>query len=129
MNPEVKAAWLEALRSGRYEQGQRQLRDGPKFCCLGVLCDLHSRATGRTWEEPTDNRPVNGGWWRYITRGADLPGEVMEWAGLDSADPKLAHSYNEERRDGNETCSEFNDGCYGAIHSFAEIADMIERRL
>jgi hypothetical protein len=46
MNPEVKALWLDALRSGEYKQGQGRLRktedDGTfSYCCLGVLCDLY----------------------------------------------------------------------------------------
>lgn len=40
MNPGIKASWLEALRSGRYQQGQGQLRWENSFCCLGVLCDI-----------------------------------------------------------------------------------------
>lgn len=40
MNPELKAKWLEALRSGNYNQGKHHLRVGGNFCCLGVLCDL-----------------------------------------------------------------------------------------
>lgn len=41
LKPEVKEAWLEALRSGRYKQGISYLRRNNKHCCLGVLCDLH----------------------------------------------------------------------------------------
>ncbi len=41
MNGELKAKWLEALRSGRYKQGRKYLRDkNNQFCCLGVLCDV-----------------------------------------------------------------------------------------
>lgn len=55
MNPEVKTLWVEALRSGKFEQGDSQLMtnkqwsedaqeevplDVPKYCCLGVLCTL-----------------------------------------------------------------------------------------
>lgn len=40
MDAELKAKWLEALRSGRYDQTTGQLRDGNCFCCLGVLCDV-----------------------------------------------------------------------------------------
>lgn len=41
MNPEVKAKWLEALRSDKYEQGKEFLRTKDnKFCCLGVLIDI-----------------------------------------------------------------------------------------
>jgi hypothetical protein len=40
VNPELKAKWVEALRSGKYQQARGKLRKGEKFCCLGVLCDL-----------------------------------------------------------------------------------------
>lgn len=40
LKPEIKAAWLTALRSGEYEQGRGALNRGGKFCCLGVLCDV-----------------------------------------------------------------------------------------
>lgn len=33
---EFKQAWLEALRSGKYEQGFGQLYENGKYCCLGV---------------------------------------------------------------------------------------------
>jgi fatty acid-binding protein DegV len=37
MDKDIKAKWLEALRSGRYRQGEGALRVDDKFCCLGVL--------------------------------------------------------------------------------------------
>ena len=41
MTPELKAKWVEVLRSGEYEQGQETLRSyDNKFCCLGVLLDF-----------------------------------------------------------------------------------------
>ncbi len=40
MNKEVKDKWIEALESGKYKQGQENLRKGDKYCCLGVLCDI-----------------------------------------------------------------------------------------
>ena len=41
MNPEIRARWVAALRSGAYEQGTSRLRDASdRRCCLGVLCDL-----------------------------------------------------------------------------------------
>lgn len=35
-----KRLWIKALRSGKYKQGQHQLRQGDEFCCLGVLCKV-----------------------------------------------------------------------------------------
>ena len=52
MNPEIKKLWVEALRSGEYKQGIKQLKDSNDcFCVLGVLCDLYSKATGTPWGE------------------------------------------------------------------------------
>jgi len=45
MNKEVKQKWIEALRSGKYSQGEGVLRDhADRFCCLGVLCDVMNPA-------------------------------------------------------------------------------------
>lgn len=39
LDPGVKTAWVQALRSGRYRQGAGALHDytNNTFCCLGVL--------------------------------------------------------------------------------------------
>lgn len=40
MKADIKKQWIEALRSGKYTQGQEYLfRDG-KHCCLGVLGEV-----------------------------------------------------------------------------------------
>lgn len=40
MDKEIKAQWLEALRSGAYQQTRGHLKDLDGYCCLGVLCDI-----------------------------------------------------------------------------------------
>jgi len=56
MDPELKKEWIEALRSGEYEQGQLALcSQEDKFCCLGVLYDL----TDAYWLPPRGRR---SGW-------------------------------------------------------------------
>lgn len=47
MKPELKAKWLEALRSGHYAQDFEHLRTTKGFCCLGVLLDVFSQETGK----------------------------------------------------------------------------------
>lgn len=50
MNAELKAKWLEALRSGKYKQGKGALRSAQnEFCCLGVLCDIVASDRWRTY--------------------------------------------------------------------------------
>lgn len=40
---ENRKKWVEALRSGEYEQGTRFLKDGETYCCLGVLQKLFGK--------------------------------------------------------------------------------------
>lgn len=48
MNEKYKMLWVDALRSGKYQQGKNGLhqlidysdRSGGYYCCLGVLCDV-----------------------------------------------------------------------------------------
>ncbi len=40
MNPEIKAEWTKALRSGEYAQCRKTLFNGEGYCCLGVLVDV-----------------------------------------------------------------------------------------
>lgn len=73
MNSEVKAAWIEALRSGKYKQGLGQLRNhDDEFCCLGVLCDISGLGvwtkTRFSYQTPSDDQK----WY--------LPSEVSNWA-------------------------------------------------
>lgn len=137
MNPEIKAQWVAALRSGEtaasgadaasangsavvYQQGAGQLHNPVtnEFCCLGVLCDLAVRAgvivaTERDGESYT----------LYDGRGAALPASVMTWAGLDSSDPELAPSKdNDEELYFWDEASELNDSGV----PFSQIADLIE---
>ena len=100
MNAEVKKQWVEALRSGKYEQGIGVLRrhnDGEdQYCCLGVLCDLYTKAfpkaVGR-WDDVVEDGVVP---FRFSdTDGMDhwqhevLTPAVREWAGLETGDPIL----------------------------------------
>jgi hypothetical protein len=38
---DLRRKWVEALRSGKYQQGKGALRNSDnRYCCLGVLCDI-----------------------------------------------------------------------------------------
>ena len=43
---EFAAAWLAALRSGKYQQARGMLRSGDRYCALGVACDLYLQTYG-----------------------------------------------------------------------------------
>jgi hypothetical protein len=112
MKPEIKQMWVDALRSGKYRQGDSYLRVENSFCCLGVLCDLHARATGGEW---------NGG--HYFGAWLEPPLEVVKWSGLGTSVPKT-HSglYLADLNDGERT----GDGKQNKPATFRQIADIIE---
>lgn len=64
LNPDFKKRWIEALRSGDYEQGKNSLYKDGKYCCLGVACVLDGIST-----DVIEKRP-------YIT-GAMKPSEDL----------------------------------------------------
>ena len=81
MKPDIKQAWLTALRSGDYQQGQGYLRQGDQYCCLGVLCDLYGKAVGPEWEAADDDVHAMHG------TESSLPFRVQEWARIASPNP------------------------------------------
>ena len=100
MNAAVKKQWVEALRSDQYEQGSCALRKHihgqDQYCCLGVLCDLYTKAfpdaAGR-WDRVTPDSIIP--FCMLDTDGTEqwqhevLTPAVREWAGLNSDDPIL----------------------------------------
>lgn len=91
--------WVKALRSGKYKQAEGQLRDGDRFCCLGVLCDV----LGMKW----NGNEVAG-------KSLSLPKFAQRAVGLRRDEG--------EHGDEQETLSGYND--FGK--DFAYIADIIE---
>jgi hypothetical protein len=41
-----KQSWIDALRSGKYTQGQGYLKIDGRHCCLGVACELFAAEAG-----------------------------------------------------------------------------------
>ncbi len=102
MNQEVKKKWVDALRSGKYDQCKGSLKGEKGYCCLGVLTDLYLKEKNLDWIE-------------YQNWGT-LPSLVTHWAGLDYNNPSIGISYATELND------DFNK-------TFDEIADLIEKNL
>lgn len=103
MRQEVAEQLCEALRSDKYKQTSSRLRDGDRFCCLGVLCDISGL---HEWEEDGT----------YGGNEGILPWKVMEWAGMSTAGGNVVLN-------GELTClAELNDSGM----AFTNIADIIE---
>ena len=128
MNPLVKTKWLEALRSGFYDQDRGRLRTEAGFCCLGVLCDLYAEDHKdvhwtKSAEDPKDVHWTTSyveGEYTFLGSEGTLPQPVVYWAGLKSSSPSVSYE--------NDTCelAELNDSLN---LSFDEIADVIEEQL
>lgn len=120
MKPEVKDKWLKALRSGEYIQGNGFLKEGDKFCSLGVLCDLAAKEGVGKWEAFVHKLQV------FKTSPDTFhpsfpPNAVVEWAGLPSRSPTIMSGKYSMR----------NLGALNDIDklSFGQIADLIEEQL
>ena len=131
MNPEVKQKWIDALRSGDYEQGSEKLRGPNGYCCLGVLCDLYIKENNKEWDfggygeygEETNPQPMD--YWYFDEESEFLPESVMNWAKLYLRNPILRVDDNDEMFEFNEEVSTLNDEGY----SFSMIADLIEAQM
>lgn len=127
MNPEVKQKWIDALRSGKYEQGSERLRSVSGYCCLGVLCDLYAQEHNTQWEfrgnEETNLQPQD--YWYFGDQSEFLPESVREWAELILYNPILRVEGDDEMFELNEEVSTLNDEGY----SFSTIADLIEAQM
>lgn len=135
MNPQVKEKWLNALRSGEYEQATGKLKTPQGFCCLGVLTDLYVKEKNQDWilrsSDPEDI--VDEDYYTFEQTDDFLPHSVMKWAGLDSNCPEVMienEDYNEEYDDGEceyipQKLSDLNDDGM----TFDKIADLIESQL
>jgi hypothetical protein len=76
MKEDVKDKWIEALRSGKYKQGNQVLKSkSGHFCCLGVLCDISGLSE---WKLEGKDSPFE----IYFNSNALLPEPVRTWAGL-----------------------------------------------
>lgn len=88
MNKKVQKQWIKALLGGEYEQGKKSLHPKSKFCCLGVLCDIHRLET---------NGPNWCIWTGYLDNKYLLPYEVENWADILDSDLIALAQLNDTR--------------------------------
>jgi hypothetical protein len=120
-NKELVKQWIEALRSGNYQQTQYKLRErglnSDSYCCLGVLCEI---------AKPLLSLEEGNSLEKYLNVGGYPPEEVLKLLGQ-----------NFDIEDDNYKCIsvQIEDKGFIAVHSlndaynksFAEIADLLEQ--
>ncbi len=151
MNPERKAQWVAALRSGEFPQGAQELKTAEgEFCCLGVACELALREGVLDFEYLPDPNSVDDESKRFygnldeadidstpLMSWSDLPLSAQNWLGLPYADPAVLVTDTHPKfsdlvgwtREGDANVplkvSILNDSGF----TFDEIADLIEEQL
>lgn len=122
MNQAIKERWIEALRSGEYQQTQARLRRNQGYCCLGVLCDLYAKEHGLEWEEHEEHEEYEGlKLYTLNQEGSILPEDVKNWAELDDRHPSVKVGKTEDT-----PLTYLNDG---QRLNFNQIAQIIEEQL
>lgn len=105
MDPELKTKWVKALRSGKYKQGNGQLKlMGGEYCCLGLLCEIHPDGKWMNGIRPVYRFEGESAW-------AYLPNVLRERIGIDPFEEIDVAKLNDANK------------------SFDEIADWIEENL
>lgn len=105
--------WIEALRSGEYEQGRDKLQSEKGYCCLGVAASVYEKSTGNTLVKCPEGR-LPGEW----LDESYLP--VKQWLGLRHSDGGFTPPQNPIKSV--DTLAELNDSGV----SFLQLADLIE---
>ena len=132
INKELVRQWVDALRSGKYKQGRRALRNvDNEFCCLGVLCDICKHRLNLDWElcvHDTDNHDI------YVmdNYGGVLPDKVWDYLGREAADNKVQISITNPKLPSSVVKDYFGSSIFlvtlNDVYrlSFDQIADIIE---
>jgi hypothetical protein len=117
MKAELKRKWIEALRSGKYAQGEGMLKNSEtgEMCCLGVLCEIQG----------TDLDARDG----ILTYGNNALPKKGEMLGLE----KVIVTFRGNNIRANDALVRMNDGKLNdkAVpkFTFPQIADWIEQNV
>ena len=117
MRKSVKEKWLKALRSGEYKQTKQCLKDEVGYCCLGVLCDLHSKSVKKKGFVFKGDKL---GKFLYDNCHGCLSDIVEKWAGIDHNGGCGEFHYKNGKLD---NLANLND----KGKSFKQIANIIEK--
>lgn len=125
MKEDIKHQWLEALRSGKYEQGRQSLCVSSRYCCLGVLAEITGHLSPLDEVGYKECRVINKEDGTY--EDSELTSDLLQTFGLSSDqqchlivlnDGQLGCHCNQE-----DKCNKCRP------RSFLEIADWIEENL
>ena len=121
----LRAAWVEALRSGNYKRTTGALSEDGKYCCLGVACEVYNKLIPDKLEIGNSfyNRKT------YDNAVTLLPEKVKEAFGFNSFDGRFEES-NENFALAKKVTKSTNECTLATLNdsggTFKKIADLIE---
>jgi hypothetical protein len=101
MRKKVKQLWVNALRSGKYEQGRKVLCSlDNKYCCLGVLTEVYIEQMKKKSKVNKLPSTFVCSRYQYRVEGEHnatclLPKVVEKWAGLNQNQVNWATCMND----------------------------------
>ena len=113
MLTENQQKWVDALRSGEFEQTTGSLQDGDAYCCLGVACVVAEREGVKPRRRNHSGELIGGDM-------SCQPLEITDWLGIWSGNGEHEH----DETFSSDTLVDLNDQ---EAMTFAEIADHIEK--
>lgn len=124
MDANIKKRWVQALRSGKYNQTREELVNQDGFCCLGVLCALYVQDHQDEFEDQFETGETPSLMEAIISLDNDgFPNnKVVKWARIDPRSMKTLIRMNDGIDPSNGTSSP------DWKRSFNEIANHIEKR-
>lgn len=116
---EVKEQWVNALKSGEYEQGNNHLCYSNKYCCLGVLCEITNEPKEVNFNVVIYNNSTNlysslNKYFKILSYSGSFNGFKVSYA---DASSRIIYCNN---------LTQINDGTSA---TFSEIADLINEIL
>jgi hypothetical protein len=109
MNDNMKKV-VKALRSGEYKQTRETLQDENGYCCLGVMCAVFEKETGRALARTFGRDDIE----RIGGEDLDAQEGVQRWVGLHDSEGGNTSIHSLVRLNDSEG------------YTFLEIADFIE---
>lgn len=106
--------WIEALEGGEFKQGRKMIKNGDKYCCLGVACELYNRTHKRKVSLKAADLPVS-----QVLRNNLEP--VRRWLRLKTPQGR----YDPENSLAGNSLTDQND--HGA--TFKDIAEIIKNNV
>lgn len=124
----ARKLWVEALRSGEYEQCQNSLHKQDacgfdQYCCLGVACEVYQQHVGDldiATHTLDDEKTYDGEF-------ATLPHKVAKWLNIEPSGTLSEHkSVPREDEDYEGIINSLVDANDDFEFNFGQIADIIE---